>query len=207
MPVQSAASRPSLALYLRGITLLAVLILGTIVEIGIVTTLQEHDRWMLAALLAAGGTLLAGAFAWVMPRFIPSKSMAAAFQGLLLLVLLGVPASAVIPGGIRHARFGITVVGACPIPAFDLSIRADGRVWFRNKSHSITAAELRRLADPGVEFILVATGWDGAAQVEPEAFRIPGVAIEALRTGEAVQRYRELRRQGKRVALLLHSTC
>ncbi len=197
----------NLCLFLRGITLLVVLILGAVVEVGILTSLQEHAGWIMAALLGAAGTLLAGVFAWAIPRFIHSKSMAAVLQILLLLLLIGLPGSAVKPGGISHARFGLTVLGACPIPFFDLSIRADGRVWFRNKSHDITATEVRLLADPGVEQILVATGWDGVAKVDPEAFKIPGVEVEALKTGEAVERYRELKRQGKRVAILIHSTC
>lgn len=130
--------------------------------------------------------------AWLLPAIVLAAATAA-------------PASAIWPGGVTHARFGLTVVGACPIPALDVTIDGDGRLGFREKSHLIRKDELAGLIDDRTEFIIVGTGWDGVADVEPAARELRGV--ETLRSGEAVARYRELKRAGRRVVLILHTTC
>jgi hypothetical protein len=122
----------------------------------------------------------------------------------LLLVWLG---SAIWPGGIRYSRFGLTVVGAVPIPLIDFTIGPGGVPGYRTKSHRITRAELETLVAPGLEHLIIADGWHRAARVDSDARSFPGVTVEILATPDAFARYNALRKQGKRVALLAHTTC
>jgi hypothetical protein len=114
------------------------------------------------------------------------------------------PVSAIWPGGVRFATFGFTVIGALPVPAFDVIISPRGVPRFRIKSHRVTRADA--IAAKGdAEELIVAIGWNEAVQLDADAAALPGV--RQLATGAAVERFETLRRQGKRVALLLHSTC
>ncbi len=110
------------------------------------------------------------------------------------------------PGGITAASHGITVVGACPILALDVTIDAVGRLGFRPKSHLVSWAEIGPLAE-GAEIVLVGTGWAGAAVVDADVTRHLSGRLEVATTGEAIRRYRQLRARGRRVALLAHTTC
>ena len=125
------------------------------------------------------------------------------FVGLLLIWL----GTAIWPGGIRHARFGLTVLGAVPLPLIDFTVNARGIPGYRTKSHTITRAELEPLVTAGLEHLIIANGWHRVASVDADARAFPGVTVEILATPEAFARYNALRQQGKRVALLAHTTC
>lgn len=144
---------------------------------------------------------------WFVPAILRRERLA---QGALMTVLaLGtiVPASALWPGGISCARFGLTVIGGCPVPAFDFVIGTDGVPRPRTKSHLITLGEVKPLLDGGPEHLILAIGWDGVVRVEETVKNLGGVQTEILRTGEAFARYNALRAEGKRVAILAHTTC
>ena len=123
--------------------------------------------------------------------------------GLLAIPLL-LALSARWPGGITHASFGFTVVGACPIPAFDVRIDGGGTPWFRSKSHRVTLEEAQALLEDA-DVLVIATGWEGVVQVDAEVLK--DARVRTLRTGEAVELYNRLRSEGRRVAIILHSTC
>jgi len=165
---------------------------------------EQRSFW----LVAAGGVAAVAGWAGVasITKAIRHRVVAGVTLGIVVAIVLWLPLSVVAVGGIAYADFGVTVVGMCPVPAFDLTLRADGAVWFRAKSHTITAAEIRALAE-GAERVIVATGWDGQARVEEAALKLEGVKLDVLKTGEAVELYRKLLSEGVRVALLLHSTC
>ena len=133
--------------------------------------------------------------------------MAAGLLAGIIGLGIGLPASTFWPGGITASRFGLTVVGACPIPAFDITIRANGTVGLRRKTHRITAEEVRALVEPGLEAIIIGNGWDQGSLVDPGVVAQGGILVEVLRTEEAFKRYNALRAQGKRVALIAHTTC
>lgn len=119
--------------------------------------------------------------------------------------LLAMPGTARWPGGVTLTGFGFTVVGACPLPAADVTVTAGGAVRLRAKSHRVSRAEVAALAH-GASVVVVATGWQRVVRVD-EGAREAGVRVETAATPDAVRRYEALRRAGVRVALLLHSTC
>ncbi len=149
---------------------------------------EQRSFWV----VATGGVAAVAAWAGVasITKAIRHRVVAGAALGIVVALVLWLPLSAVAVGGIAYADFGVTVVGMCPVPAFDLAFRANGAVWFRAKSHAITAAEVRALAE-GAERVIVATGWDGQARVEEAALKLEGVKVEVLKTGDAVELYRE----------------
>ncbi len=110
-------------------------------------------------------------------------------------------------GRVTYARFGLTVYGVIPVPVLDITIDAEGRLWFRNKTHLITAAEIERLAADGVEVAVIGIGWQCAAKVEESALGLPRVSVRALPTAEALEECARLKASGTKVVLLVHSTC
>ncbi len=180
---------------------LALLVDTTLLSLGVIISLPGRSI-LLTLVLASGAAALVGI--GLVAMRLGSERAARILLVLILALLVLPPASAVWPGGITHASFGFTVVGICPLPVFDLTFHANGGVWFRTKTHLVTVEELRALLDQDVEEIIVATGWQGAVEIEP-GFR--GARVTALPNAEALERYREQRRLGKRVALILHATC
>lgn len=108
--------------------------------------------------------------------------------------------------GVTAARFGLTVVGLLPVPGFDLIFDVDAHPHLRAKTHLFRAEELTPYLEQRPEVIVLGVGWSSAVKVAPELHRL-GVAVEALESGAALARWRALREQGRRVILLLHSTC
>ncbi len=190
---------------LRSLVMVLLLVEGILLEAGILTYLPEQPTGLLA--VAVGVILLVPlVLTWSIPRFVRPRGAAV----LLLLVTalaVGPPASATWPGGITLARFGWTVIGAFPVPVFDLRITAGGLVWFRKKTHRVTRKEVAVLLEPDLEVLIIGNGWNGAAAVDDEVRNLPGIRVEILKTPEAVDLYNRLRREGRRVAILLHSTC
>jgi hypothetical protein len=159
------------------------------------------SMWM----VVAGAIAAIVAAAWRWRERLSSPEMRVAL-GVVVVAWSATALSVRWPGGIAAASHGITVVGACPIVALDVTIDTAGTLGFRPKSHRISWAEIEPLAE-GAEMVLVGTGWAGAAVVDAEVMRHLGGRLEVAKTGEAIQRYRQLRAHGRRVALLAHTTC
>ena len=80
--------------------------------------------------------------------------------------------------------------------------------WWRANGHSLVLADLADVLEELPERLLVGTGAYGQMRPEPETLeqlRKRGVDVEALPTGEAVQRYSEL--DPAHTAAALHLTC
>jgi hypothetical protein len=80
--------------------------------------------------------------------------------------------------------------------------------WWRANGHSLVLADLADVLEELPERLVVGTGAYGQMRPEPETLeqlRKRGVDVEALPTGEAVQRYREL--DAAHTAAALHLTC
>jgi hypothetical protein len=80
--------------------------------------------------------------------------------------------------------------------------------WWRANGHSLVLADLADVLDELPGRLLVGTGAYGQMRPEPETLeqlRKRGVDVEALPTGEAVQRYGEL--DPAHTAAALHLTC
>lgn len=80
--------------------------------------------------------------------------------------------------------------------------------WWRRDGHSLAIEDLGGVLDELPERLVLGCGAHGRLVPDPaviEALERRGVAVEALPTGEAVDRYREL--DPARTAAALHLTC
>ncbi len=158
-------------------------------------------HWQIIAAIAVA---VAAWVLWKLPRWLARRTLLRLILATSMVLTLGLPLSTFL--GITHSRFGLTVVGACPLPVFDVTVSSGGVLWFRDKTHRVTLAEIERSAR-GAEILVIGIGWDGAVMVDEDARRFSGARVEIFRTGDAVRRFQQLRREGKSVALILHSTC
>lgn len=77
-------------------------------------------------------------------------------------------------------------------------------------SHKIGDWEQEILLKDGPEVILIADGFQGVLQVEPqvmEKFKKTDAEIITLHSPAAIHKYNELIKQGKKVNALIHTTC
>ena len=80
--------------------------------------------------------------------------------------------------------------------------------WWRREGHSLVPEDLDDVMDELPERLIVGCGAHGRLEPHPsvlEALRDRGVEVEAMPTGEAVERYGQLDPQ--RTAAALHLTC
>ena len=80
--------------------------------------------------------------------------------------------------------------------------------WWRADGHRLVLADLEEVLDELSQRLVVGTAAYGQMRPDPEALeqlRQRGVEVEALPTGEAIQRYGEL--DPRRTAAALHLTC
>ena len=111
-------------------------------------------------------------------------------------------------GRFGFCRFGLLVYSAIPFPAVDLVIHANGLPAVRgSKAHFVGFAEIEPLLRERPDVLIIGTGYDNMVQVEEEILAMSAVQVLPLPTPQAVRRYNELRREGKRVAAIIHSTC
>ncbi|MEN8152137.1 MAG: hypothetical protein ABFS86_20135, partial [Planctomycetota bacterium] len=129
------------------------------------------------------------------------------------LVLFGIlalfPLSMQWPGEILMAQEGLTVYGIVPVPALDIVVGADGWLRFREKTHELSKAEVDRLVGEllPTDTVVIGTGWDEQMKVDPLIHMLPCDSVLIVRTPEAFDLYNKLRREGKRVVLIAHTTC
>ena len=111
-------------------------------------------------------------------------------------------------GRFGFCRFGLLVYSAIPFPAADLVIHTNGMPSLRgSKAHFVDFAEIEPLLRERPDVLIIGTGYDNMVQVEEEILAMSAVQVLPLPTPQAVRRYNELRREGKRVAAIIHSTC
>ena len=111
-------------------------------------------------------------------------------------------------GRFGFCRFGLLVYSAIPFPAVDLVIHANGLPALRgSKAHFVGFAEIEPLLRERPDVLIIGTGYDNMVQVEEGILAMSAVQVLPLPTPQAVRRYNELRREGKRVAAIIHSTC
>jgi hypothetical protein len=80
--------------------------------------------------------------------------------------------------------------------------------WWRRDGHSLALEDLDDVIEELPERLILGCGHDGRLHPDPaviEALRKRGVEVEAMRTGEAVQRYAES--DQRMTAVALHLTC
>jgi hypothetical protein len=90
-----------------------------------------------AAIVAAGIGLVLVAY-WATIKYCRNTRRTVTAL-LLLAVVIGRPIlSTIYPGQVTYARFGLTVIGAVPVPLLDITAGPRGGLWFRDKSHFVS---------------------------------------------------------------------
>jgi hypothetical protein len=83
--------------------------------------------------------------------------------------------------------------------------------WWRRDGHSLVIDDLEEVLDELPERLIVGCGYSSRLEPDPsviEALERRGVRVEALPTGDAVDRFEELEtRNPAAVAAALHLTC
>ena len=110
--------------------------------------------------------------------------------------------------GYRHGR--IEVGGA--EQRHDLIVLPDRviRDWWRDRGHYVKATDLEAVLAAPPQVLVVGTGSMGMMTVDPDlaaALSARGIALEALPTAAAVERFNELEAGEMAVAAALHLTC
>ena len=111
-------------------------------------------------------------------------------------------------GKFGYHGFGYTVYSGIPVPYFDLKIGPDGIPQIREKSHFVSFNEVEEyMESQDYEIILIiGTGYEGMVNVDRKILESTSTII-VLETPEAIKKYNELKDEGKKVAIILHSTC
>jgi hypothetical protein len=134
------------------------------------------------------------------------KKVIIIIAGVIVLITAWIGCNPI--GRFGFCHFGLLVYSAIPFPGVDLVIHANGWPAIRgSKAHSVSFAEIEPLLREGPDVLIIGIGYSSLVRVEEEIRGISAVQILPLPTPEAVRRYNELRRQGKRVAAIIHSTC
>ncbi len=82
--------------------------------------------------------------------------------------------------------------------------------WWRTEGHALSLQDLRAVLDAPPRVLVVGTG--AAGRMRPNAgleaaLAAHGIALEAMPTARAVERFNQLAEQGELVAAALHLTC
>ena len=110
---------------------------------------------------------------------------------------------------IDHYEFGRIIIDGRQ-ETRDLIILPDRvvRNWWRQDSHALVLDDLAEVLEELPSHLVVGTGADGRMRPDPDTIRQlqdRGVTVEALPTGQAARRFREL--DPARTAAALHLTC
>lgn len=192
----------------RILLLFTVLLIPFIIVCGIAANyLPGHIQGGGVITVACVGLLLIFLTCLVFTKFEKGKIWAKKLSLFVLILFTLQFVSMFMPGKVSYAKFGFTLYGLIPIPAFDITVKSSGQLGFRIKSHKITRAEIQNILTPDVETVVIAIGWHSIAKVDKDVFDIKDIKIEVLDTEKAYQRFNQLKSQGIKVAMLAHSTC
>lgn len=84
--------------------------------------------------------------------------------------------------------------------------------WKKTNTHHVPGIQIADVEDIATtaDIIILTRGVDGVLQIKPETIQYledRGKSVITLKTRQAVKKYNSLVKKGKRVAIVLHSTC
>lgn len=168
---------------------------------------EDSKKFIIAIFILLIGTLAAFSANWIIGK-LPDSIVVRLLVWSLVGFLIASPFISASMKQVTWSRFGLTVYGVLPIPLLDFTVNEEGALWIRAKTHTITLDEIKALSNSETTVIVIAKGWDSAAQVDDLIHvEFLNAEIHELSTPEAFKKYNELRRQGIRVVLVAHTTC
>ena len=167
----------------------------------------HSERYALVLGLIVGGVAVGFGMHAAIRRLPDRNWIRAIILGIVATILFS-PMVSLAMHRVTYARFGLTVFGVLPIPFLDVTVSESGVLWFREKTHQITATEIDRLISKDVEIVIIGNGWHSIAQLDDGVIEShPGIEFHVLPTPDAIALYNSLVAQGRVVVLLAHSTC
>ncbi len=119
--------------------------------------------------------------------------------------------------GIVSDRFGLTVYRGIPLPFFDVMIRPDGSFRLVDKKHYFNNRDRVFFNRRGADILLIGSGYRGkggkgfphleGSRFIYNPFAHEGLQVIILNSADACREFNRLRRTGKNVLFILHSTC
>jgi hypothetical protein len=111
------------------------------------------------------------------------------------------------PGRFGFCTFAYITYNSIPRPLSDLQVRSDGKTRSVEKTHDLKLQHVEWLLTPKPQVIIIGTGWDGVTKPRPDIRAIPDCDLRILKTEEAIKLFNQLKRERKKVAIHVHSTC
>jgi hypothetical protein len=137
--------------------------------------------------------------------------------GVIGALILGQSAVRHRHDGIGTHRYGLTVYRGIPVPFFDVMIFPDGHFRAVDKKHYFTPRDRIFIDKRHADIVLIGTGYRGlggfgfphqkGSRFLYNAQTQRGMQVIILNSNEACDLFNHLKEQGKRVLLILHSTC
>jgi hypothetical protein len=119
--------------------------------------------------------------------------------------------------GIGRHQYGLTVCRGIPVPFFDVMIFPDGHFRPVDKKHYFNPRDRIFIDKRRADIVLIGSGYRGlggmgfphqkGSRFVFNAQTERGVQVIIEPSNEACEHYNRLKEQGKRVLLILHSTC
>ncbi|MEF3245384.1 MAG: MTH938/NDUFAF3 family protein [Caldisericaceae bacterium] len=136
---------------------------------------------------------------------------------IILIIILGIVSFWFIfnpIGKISIHSFGFTVYSGIPYPYADLIVDSSS-IFPRireTKSHWISEEEFYKIIgnklDAWPEYVIIGTGYEDRVKVSPGILtRGANPIIKILPTPKAIELFNKLKSEGKRVIIIMHSTC
>jgi VanZ family protein len=118
---------------------------------------------------------------------------------------------------IVHDEFGLIVYKGIPIPFFDVMVYPDGMFRLVDKKHSFNVRDQKFLLRRKSDILLIGNGYEGRGGLGfPELttnqflynkYLKKGTQLIIMRTPDACRVFNRLKREGKNVLFVIHSTC
>lgn len=114
--------------------------------------------------------------------------------------------------------YGLTTYNAVPVPYFDLKIYPNGIMKIRDgKSHFISLNEtadifnislnLIETTNSSIDALIIASGYENLVSVDEAIINNSFFPVYVMPTPNALKKFNEMKKQGKKVAAIIHSTC
>ncbi len=110
------------------------------------------------------------------------------------------------PGKFGLHFFGFTVYSGIPIPFLDMKIHVNGLPGLREKTHYVSVSEVKELLAENPEAIIIGTGYEERVTVDPKVRELEAKII-VLETSKAIEKFNSLKKEGEKVAAIIHTTC
>jgi hypothetical protein len=105
--------------------------------------------------------------------------------------------------------FGRFVVDGNPYKDITIDVSGNVKDWHYVKHHTVTKEDILEILD-GAEVLVIGIGTDGCVSVEEEVLEFAksrNVEVRIENTEKACDVYNDLKKKGKKVSAIFHSTC